>query len=359
MLLNHLHLQGFRNLQEQKIEFRPGLNFFYGDNGAGKTSLLEAVHLLCTGKSFRNSQIRACVQSGRSAFLLHMRWILNGQEHQAGIHWEQHEWQRRLNGQDLRQHVDLARQAPCMALHPGTQQLVAAGPEGRRRLHNWLMFHVEPDFMQVWRNFQHARAQRNALLRTRQNGWALQEWTRLYLQAAGQLHDMQQACFQRWQSRLLQRLQSHPELCNVNFRFHPGWAQGESLQESLERNLERDLELGHTHAGPHRMDIRIRCEQTDARDRLSRGQQKLLAYEWVLATVSVVAEHAGHWPLLLLDDLQAELDTENLHWLLHPLQQAEIQILANGLQPADFVNHWPDSSMFHVEQGRVRPLSAC
>lgn len=357
MHLNHLHLQGFRNLQAQKIEFQPGLNFFYGDNGVGKTSLLEAVHVLASGKSFRNSPLRHCLQQGQTSFLLQLEWIPEGaRTYKAGVQWERGQWYRRFNQVTQAHHLQIARHLPCMALHPGTQQLVAGGPEGRRKLFNWLMFHVEPAFIQIWKKFTLAKSQRNSLLRQRKTGWELQEWTRQYLLLAEQLHTVQTQVFEDFQHTTTQRLKRHPVLSRVELRFYPGWSQQESLQDCLQRNQARELEQGHTQCGPHRMDIRIRFDGQEAREWLSRGQQKLMAYEWVLAACSQLAERQGRWPLLLLDDLQAELDENNLQYLLEPIKASGTQVLANGLTAGSLQNLWMDPALFHVKQGTVQAV---
>lgn len=355
MHLNHLHLQGFRNLQAQKIEFLSGLNFFYGPNGAGKTSLLEAVHVLASGKSFRNGQLRHCVQQGHAGFLLQAGWTgTDGKSNKAGVQWEKGQWQRRFNAVTQEHHLRIARQLPCIALHPGTQQLIAGGPEGRRKLFNWLMFHVEPDFMPIWKRFSTAKSHRNVLLRQQRKGWELDEWTRQYLQVAEQLHAVQKRVFQSFAGHLQNLLKQHPHLASVDIQFYPGWSKQEGLQACLQRSLARDLEQGHTQCGPHRMDLRLRIDNQDAREWLSRGQQKLMAYELVLAAIRDLSDELDQWPVLLLDDMQAELDEGNLQYLLQPIQQSGAQVLANGLEPGLLKHLWSDVALFHVKQGLIQ-----
>ena len=356
--LQRLEVQGFRNLQPQQIHWAPGLNYLAGGNGAGKTSVLEAIHMLASGKSFRASKARQCLQRGNEGFVLHALWQRTQRDStpeplQAGLHWQAGQWRRRMNRIDVKQQAEIARHLPLRALHPQVHQLVSGGPDQRRKLLNWLLFHVEPDFLSMWQGYNRARKQRNELIKTGRAGRELEFWDELYVRFGEGFHQLQQRVFDSWAHILGRRLSVHPDLSVVKVQFYQGWNRNLSLIEVLRQGREQELQQGHSLYGPHRMDIQLHVEGMPARDFLSRGQQKLLAYQMNLSACEWVASQTGAWPILLMDDVQSELDASTLEGLLTDLQQSKVQIVATGVDGGCMKSCWPKLTMFHVEQGRV------
>ncbi len=140
----------------------------------------------------------------------------------------------------------------------------------------------------------------------------------------------------------------------VSLAYHAGWAAGETLGEALLRSADRDRRYGITHVGPHRADVTARVDGHIARERVSRGQQKLLAAALTLAQLAVQEARAPGTGALLLDDPAAELDPANLGRLLKVVRELQVQLFVTALSP-DLGGLGQPGALFHVEHGRVEP----
>jgi DNA replication and repair protein RecF len=135
----------------------------------------------------------------------------------------------------------------------------------------------------------------------------------------------------------------------VAFEYRQGWAPGRSLLDTLSASVERDLQTGSTAAGPQRADLRLICDQRQARKLVSRGQQKLLACSMILAATRVAQAELERPLLLLLDDPAAELDVRSLDLLMAEVADLESQVIATALQDTNLFAG--PAALFHVEQG--------
>ena len=142
---------------------------------------------------------------------------------------------------------------------------------------------------------------------------------------------------------------------DVEIGLKPGWRQQLTLEQVLQQDRERDIQDGYTHSGPHRADLAVRLAQHTARDAASQGQQKLLFIALTLAQLELFIRNSGCAPLLLLDDLVAELDRERRALLLELLWQLPIQVFATATDLEDFVLPAEGGTrLFHVEHGQLQ-----
>jgi DNA replication and repair protein RecF len=349
MALEHLEVQHFRCLNDVSLDLHPGWNLFTGPNASGKTSLLEALFFLGRGRSFRGVPNRQLVQGGESGLTTFGRVSLGDKHHRLGAGWADGELRCRKDGEELNSASELAATFPSQVLDPEAHQLVSGSPHHRRRFLDWMVFHVEPLFLGAWKRYQQALRQRNAALRTQPR--ALAEWD-LALAAAGtELNDLRSSVM----ASLVEEVPDHIQRLTgltVSLELQPGWS-GDDLASSLAASLATDREAGFTHPGPHRADIAIRLEGRRARDRLSRGQEKLVAIAMVLAQLTCLARF-DRYPALLVDDPAAELDAEHLAGLLETLKELGNQLFITSLNPSGIA--LPSGApTFHVERGVVTP----
>ncbi|MCG8436289.1 MAG: DNA replication and repair protein RecF, partial [Gammaproteobacteria bacterium] len=145
----------------------------------------------------------------------------------------------------------------------------------------------------------------------------------------------------------------------VNFSYKQGWPLEKTLEEALSDNLERDRILGATQAGPHRADVTIEFEGAKAQDRVSRGQQKLLAGILWMAQNGVFQRETSRRCCFLVDDLPAELDTDRQSLFLDLLLRQDAQLVLTAISPEELPHpKLKGMGMFHVEQGEVKPVGA-
>lgn len=358
--LEQLDIGDVRSIAHASLQPGPGLNLLIGGNGAGKTSVLEALHLLAYGRSFRGRVRDGLMRTGAPAVQVFARWSeQDGQRRrQVGLRHGGGEWQGRLDGADVGQLSELCMALAVVTFEPGSHALLSGGGEPRRRLLDWGLFHVEPEFLPVWRRHSRALKQRNALLKSGGSGAALDAWD-AELAQAGELLDRHRRAYvealepkvAHWGGQLV------PELGLVQHDYLSGWRREDmTLADALLVNRERDRQLGHTTSGPHRADLLLGFAARLAREPLSRGQSKLAALSLLLAQAEDFHARRGEWPLVLLDDLASELDRGHRRTLLAALVGSGAQVFITGteLDALELDPAWT-RTLFHVERGSISP----
>ena len=354
MIVDRLRLEHFRCFQRAEVHFAPGFNLITGDNGSGKTSVLEALHLMAHGRSFRGRVRDGLIRRGQTALDVIVDWHADEDlPHRAGLRHFGGQWQARLDGQDVQQLGQLVSALAIISFEPGSHALIDGASELRRRFLDWGLFHVEQDFMPSWRRYTRAQKQRNALLRQRVPVRQLEAWEfelAAHGEAITRLRDAHVANLQPYLDRRMATLL--PELGTAKLRLFAGWKTSDfSLGDALLLARERDLALGHTTVGPHRADLKIGLEGVPA-ENLSRGQTKQLALAMMLAQAELLADSFGHWPVLQLDDLGAELDRSHQERTVAALAGSGAQVMITGTEtPAALVGSTIPVSTFHVEHG--------
>jgi len=314
--------------------------------------VLESLSVLSRGRSFRTSQAAELTGSGGQSY----RVFAEGSDKDDGTHrlgLERHKghWKARLDGTDVRQLSQLSRLLPTVVMEPDSHLLVGGVPEYRRKYLDWGMFHVEPGFLELWRNFSKALKQRNAALRNGQTDIldSLDEVTARYGSELGAIRVRHAKKVAERIEEMLETLKSRVR--SVEIRYQKGW-KGDQYLDSLNHCRSRDLERNTTTSGPHRADLNLLCNGVPARAVLSRGEQKAFAAAMLLTQADLL-EEANRRPVLLLDDLVSEFDHEHFVSVLGKALSGARQVWVTGTEvPALEMGH----KMFHVEQGQVREL---
>jgi DNA replication and repair protein RecF len=359
MRLTRLDVRQLRCLGEVEFRPAPGLNLITGGNGAGKTSLIEAVHLLGYGRSFRGRVRDGLIRSGQPHLELYAEWLDGqGRARRAGLRHAGGDWEARLDGAPAPSLTELCAELAVVTFEPGSHELIAGGAEHRRRFLDWALFHVEPGFLPVWRRYARALKQRNALLKRAPAVSALAPWDRELAEAGESLSRLRGDYLARLEPVLVATAGEFlPELGPAGLRFLPGWRRDESsLEDALLLGRERDVALGYTSQGPHRADWRVDYLGLPGREALSRGQEKLTALACVLAQARAFAADRGEWPLVCLDDLGSELDRPHQHQALASVLTSGAQVLLTATESPSLPPGVEPAARFHVERGQLRSL---
>jgi DNA replication and repair protein RecF len=350
MSLAELRITNLRCVETAALEFSPELNLIAGENGAGKTSILEAVFLLGRGRSFRTRNSEKLIRHGQHSLTVFGRTV-GAVNYAAGVEITREGTRARINGRDADSLLALSSVLPVQSIDPDIHKLIDQGPERRRRWLDWLVFHVEPTFMSHWTRYQRALKQRNAALKS---GGDAATWDAALVEHGTAMTDARRIALAALDPYFQALLSTFSGL-EVTATFYAGWAQDLMLAEALRDSVGRDRERGVTSLGPHRADVILRVRGRSARETLSRGQQKLTAVAMIVSQLKLLKADLGRTATLLLDDPAAELDDNNLRRLFQELRGLQCQMIATSLK-AEIPFFQAPNATFHVEHGRVLRL---
>jgi DNA replication and repair protein RecF len=360
-MLQRLTLSSFRNYQQAEFVPGAGVNLVVGDNGSGKSSLLEAIYLLGSGRSFRTSRLQRLVrESAQDAVLFAEVLSHQGVQHRLGMARNRQGFSGlKLDGVNVRGLSDLARILPVQAFHPGTVEIVEGPSSARRRYLDWGLFHVEQSFLPLWRQLYTALQQRNRLLRSgRFQHREMLVWDQQVATVSGRISQLRSAYLTALSPHLQTVLGHIGELPEVNISLYAGWPDGEDLLALLAADIEKDRQRGHTGRGAHRAELRLTTAAGPVRDVFSRGQTKTLSYALLLAQLYLLVHGHGGQCLVLVDDLASELDSQHSAAVLAALKDLKQQMIITALS-ADALPvqaEGNETRMFHVEHGVLKRL---
>lgn len=357
MRLDRLDIARLRCVTDASLALRPGINLITGDNGAGKTSVIESLYVLSHGRSFRGRVRDGLIQHGEAGLRLFAQWRdANASEHRAGLEHDGKQWQARVDGESVKTLADLASRIAIVCFEPGSHALLGGAAEIRRRFVDWGLFHVEPVFLDCWRRYSRALRQRNVLLKSASEVGSLEAWEHELQLCGDQITAMREAYLAQWEQALLSATRQFlPELPAAKVSFVRGWRQEDTLAEALKLSRERDQVLGFTSVGPHRADWRLSFGRLGAKEGLSRGQTKLAALACVLAQAQQFAATLGDWPIVCLDDLASELDRNHQQRVIDLVVASKAQVVITATEPISVLAPL-EVARFHVEQGTFTAL---
>lgn len=349
MALHFLEAHRVRLITRARCNFHPSLNLITGANASGKTSLLEAIYLLGSGKSFRTAQPAHVIQHGTASLTVFGRVSCRGQTHSLGLEREGVLRRVRVDERPETSAAALAAHLPVQVLAPETHYAFLGASSERRAALNWGVFHVEQDFYGHWQRYQRLLKQRNAALKAgaRVDVWDIELGT-----LGEQIHSWRERYLAQWNEGFGVCAQALAGL-EVRLDLQRGWRQDLALAEALQADQGRDQEAGFTHSGPHRADVVFRGDSGGVRHHYSHGQQKLLVAAARLAQLALLSD-SGVVPVLLIDDLAAELDRAHRATILAWLAGLNLQAFITATEESEIdLSPWPEHAKFHVEQGVV------
>ncbi|MGP4789461.1 DNA replication/repair protein RecF [Psychrobacter sp. 1Y11] len=410
IMIERLQATDLRNLQQVKLQ-AAACNVIIGENGSGKTSLLEAIFLLSRGKSFRHSQPKRYVQHHRPSATVHA--TLSDDTSLAIQKQTDATTILRLNQSTVYNQSILTEQLPTLLIDPSSMDMLEQGSASRRQLLDWLVFHMKQGFHPQWVAYQRLLKQRNSLLKqskslTQVQLAELKSWNKGLANHAALIHHYREQVFLAWQpyfeKSIAQLLPSYAQ--QISLSYHAGYDVTTPLDVQLEERLAQDLQLGYTRIGSHRADIHVHWRsqsdmgvrdeqskaaaeyQTDttkpsaskeqklptlkeqAANVLSRGEKKLLITALRLSQLPLLLNdvpteesvsqnlqtdsYTTTTPVVLLDDITAELDDRAIDILLSTLAKLPCQVFMTSLT-ADVLpivnRYWLSPNKFHMKQG--------
>ncbi len=352
MSIRQLSLTDFRNLQSTTLELHPKINLISGDNGSGKTSLLEAVYVLCQGCSFRNYHLKKAIRHGKNNFLLFGRF----DDYKAGLSKSDLKLELRIDGETIKKRSILVNKTPIKIINADSLELINGSPQKRRQYIDWCLFHVEQTYQEYWIQFRHALRQRNKLLKQKKDLSLLDYWEEHLIQPSMILQRYRMTYFDEIRKLLGNELSGLSNDIDISINYQKGWKESQSLKEALVKDRDRDILAGFTHSGIHRDNIIIQAGGLPAAEVLSRGQLKRVSMALLLAALKIVKKHNNRPIILLIDDLHAEIDETAQISIYKSILNIDLQLFITNIK-----DHVPrplqgkDIKMFHVEHGMIKP----
>ncbi len=365
MSLNWLVASRFRNLNDIHTTFSPGFNLVFGENGSGKTSLLEACYFASVGRSFRDASIDPVIQQNQNDCLVRAGVEVRNQTYQIGIS-RHRDGQRdiRMNGDKVPRASQLARVLPILVLGPHSLELLLGPPELRRRFLNWGLFHVEHSFSETWAAANRCLRQRNQALRQPMLAAdELNTWSAQLAEAAEQLDIMRTRWVTGFASYFEDAVKLISGLDDVRLEYYRGWSANASLLDIYIQDADIDKKRGFTQKGFQRADVRITVAGQAATKICSRGELKSLVWAMILAqgeyTRRLGADSGSDFEfgelLYLIDDLPSELDGHHRRRVCEYLAATGQQVLLTGVDKSALLDAVGELEhrMFHVKQGDI------
>ncbi|NVJ51742.1 MAG: DNA replication and repair protein RecF [Gammaproteobacteria bacterium] len=358
MLIKSLTLSNVRNIREARLNFHENLTIITGANGAGKSSLLEGLTILSSGKSFRTANIKSVISDKSNQLTVYCEALdSRGEPHKLGIQRDrQGGFKAKIDGHAISRLVDLTTKLPVFAIYPGFYEKVSEKRASRIKVFDWGVFHVEHQFFTVWSKYQKSLKQRNALLKQKVSAKSseLAFWTDSLINEGRQLNQMRSAYLTSIMPKFQSLLKRTSLGESIELDYYPGHARSLDLNLALAKSFESDIYRGTTGSGPHRADIRFLSGQKDIFESASRGQQKLLINTLLIAMIELFTERSEQPALVCIDDLPSELDVKNQADLIAALCSLNrTQILLTSITESSLPEAISGYNrvMFHVEHG--------
>ncbi len=354
MILSQIEIRNFRNLTETTLHPVSHINLLTGVNGSGKSSILEAIHCLSVGHSFRTRKIRELIAHNYEEFTLasQMDDPRNARTHRCGLRRDRSgSTELRLDYKEIHSFSPVTQLLPVKALTPDSHALIQHGPGGRRQFLDWGSFHMEPGFLPVWKQYRRALSQRNQALRDQLPDKEIVSWDEQLAEAGEQLGNFRKTYTARLNTEAAALLTAMSTAFPVKLTYRCGWSSELSLTSALQQNLANCRRFRTTTTGPHRADLLIETNDHLARQVLSRGQQKVLVYVLHLAQLITLHRQTENRAVILCDDLTSELDEFHQHQIIQQLVALDCQVFFTGTAVSGEL--LGDHAEFHVNHGSV------
>lgn len=356
MRLESLTIRHVRNLTDIQITPNAETNIIYGENASGKTAILESIYLLSKARSFRTAHIKEVIQHNKDELTVSATINRNGLKNRpvnTGIRKSNKETEIRHNGERVKAVSEQAKNVVVQTAIPDNIKVLTGTPKDRRKWIDWAMFHVEQDYLQVWHSYHHALRNRNALLRKPSKDEEFFVWEEMMATTARKLRVM-------WEDYLIQLQQYYQETAGkhpfgrVVFDIKNEKSETDSYLNQLQSTRQSDIKAGFTQYGPHKVDFEFKTNKKHINTVFSRGQIKLFVTILSIAQAKLLKIEKEINPIILADDLAAELDKKAVSLIQGLLYEQKMQLFITTIDPCSVLKNHTETSLFHVKHGKVK-----
>lgn len=357
MIIESIQLENFRNYNNLDLKLDCGTNIFYGDNAQGKTNILESIYLSGTTKSHKGSKDKEMIQFDKNESHIRTKVIKNHMSYQIDIHLKKNKPKGiAINGIPIKKASDLFGIINIVLFSPEDLNIIKNGPQDRRRFIDMELCQLDKIYLYQLSNYNKVLNQRNKLLKDISFRPGLKETLTVW---DHQLYKYGLEIIKRRKEFILSLneiiYEIHKKLSGnkeeLIIKYEPNIEES-LFFENLEKNRDRDIKLKTTLIGPHRDDLSFLIKNIDIRKYGSQGQQRTSALSLKLAEIELVKKVINDMPILLLDDVLSELDSNRQNYLLKNIDSIQTLITCTGLD--EFIkNRFQINKVFHVVEGKA------
>jgi DNA replication and repair protein RecF len=322
MYLKKLALTNFKNYELNELEFSPKVNCFVGNNGVGKTNILDAIHYLSLTKSFFNNIDSISIRHGEDYFIIQGTFVRDGEEDLIYCAFQKQKQKLlKRNGKEYQKLSDHVGRYPVVMISPADSALITEGSEDRRRFMNKIVSQYSAEYLDSVLSYNKALQQRNKLLKDIKSSGIFDDdvlsiWNAQLVKYGTYVYDQRQALvnelipvFQEYYSLI----SSGKESVKLKYRSH--LSEG-SFNDTLLNSLTKDRFLEYTTVGIHKDDLLLEMDDFSVKSLGSQGQQKSYLVALKLAKFDYIKRKAGFSPILLLDDVFDKFDAERVEQII-------------------------------------------
>ena len=357
MIIKSIELADYRNYDFLAMEFEKGTNILYGDNAQGKTNILEAIYVAATTKSHKSSKDKEIINFDKEEAHIRVYMEKDNVENRIDMHLRKTKSKGiAIDGQKLKKAAELIGLCNVIFFSPEDLGIIKNGPAERRRFVDMELCQLDKFYLYNLNNYNKIVNQRNKLLKDMYMNMDLKETLNIW--------DMQLVSYG---SKIIERRKLFVEQLNeIIYDIHLKLSGGreelkiqyepdveiEDFERKMKASQDRDIKAKITSVGPHRDDFSFMIGDVDIRKYGSQGQQRTAALSLKLAEIELVKRITKDTPVLLLDDVLSELDSNRQNYLLNSIGDIQTIITCTGLE--EFVNNrFEIDRVFHVSNGRV------
>ena len=357
MNIQSLELTDFRNYQNVEISFDPGTNVLFGDNAQGKTNILEAIYLCATTKSHKGSKDKEIVNFDSEEGHIRAHIMKDGMDEQLDMHLRKNKTKIiAVNGRKITKAAEILGLLNVVFFSPEDLSIVKNGPYERRRFVDMELCQLDNFYLYNLSNYNKIINQRNVLLKELSYNNDLREtlhiWDAQLLSYGSKIMERRRL-FTEQMNEILEDIHYHlsGNKEKIVMEYDPN-VKEEEYEEKLLSSQDRDIRLKQSNVGPHRDDFVFYINGTDVRKFGSQGQQRTVALSLKLAEIELVKKITKDTPVLLLDDVLSELDSNRQKYLLQSIGNIQTIITCTGLD--EFVeNNFRINKLLKVNDGNV------
>lgn len=361
MMIKRLKLQNFRNYKDESVQFAPEINILYGDNGQGKTNILEGIYYLLTGKSYRVQREQELLRWEQNEFHLYGDFIMSHHRVSLESHYKDKKKMVKINQVPCRRLSDFVGTINVIFFSPDDLIMIKGGPTERRRFLDLHIAQMSPGHVSLLNAYNKIIQQKSALLKSYVERnlkiTQLQLWNDQLLEFGSKIIRNRSDLVEKLQNvsgHIYTDLTSQKEKIQIMYLSLGKKTIDEAISEFpklLNDKLEQEVERQMVLVGPHRDDVQILLDGKPARLYASQGQQRSIVLSLKLGELGLIHQKKGEYPLLLLDDVLSELDRFRRDYLINFIELSRIQSIITMTSSENLLG---SGTFLQVEQGHIR-----